>query len=134
MRRFAPFFLLLLLALAGTATLQAQVDLTGTWDLTWEGFRGETTTTFTFQQEGDTFTGTAQMQGRGGAPGGRGGVPREVEITDGKIQGNTITFSMAAGMGRRAMGFTFTGRVEGGTMEGTVTTPRNESPFTGVKK
>ena len=71
----------------------------------------------------------------GGRPGGGGGGgAREVEITDGKIDGNKITFSMAMGMGERSMTFTFTGTVTGDTMEGTMTTARGENPFTGKRK
>jgi hypothetical protein len=134
MRRIIPFSFLALLLLAGVQQVQAQVDLTGTWEISWENPRGTTTTTFTFTQEENAFTGVAQMAMMGRPGGGGGGETREVEITDGKIDGNNITFSMAMGMGERSMTFTFTGTVTGDTMEGTMSTARGENPFTGQRK
>jgi hypothetical protein len=135
MRRLAPFAILSLLLLAGACQLQAQaVDVTGTWEITWETQRGATTSTFTFAQDGMALVGTAQMTMGGRPGGGAGGGTREIEITDGKVEGNAITFSMAMGMGERSMSFTFSGTVSGDTMEGTMTTPRGENPFTGKRK
>jgi len=134
MRRFTSFAFFTLLCLAGATQLQGQVNVTGTWELSWETQRGATTSTFTFAQEGATFTGTAQMTMGGPPGGGGGGGTREVEITDGKVEGNTVTFSMPMRRGDQTMSFTFTGTVTGDTMEGTMTTPRGETPFKGVKK
>ena len=134
MRRLIPSAFLALLLSAGVQQLQAQVDLTGTWEISWETQRGATTTTFTFAQEENAFTGMAQMMMGGRPGGGGGGGTREVEITDGKIDGNNVTFNMAMGMGERSMTFTFTGTVTGDTMEGTMTTARGENPFTGKRK
>jgi hypothetical protein len=135
MRRLIPSTFLALLLLAGAQEIQAQVDITGTWEISWETQRGATTSTFTFAQEGNAFTGVAQMAMRGPPGGGGGGAgTREIEITDGKVEGNTVTFSMAMGMGERSMSFTFTGTVTGDTMEGTMTTARGENPFTGKRK
>jgi len=136
MRRLFPATFLALLALAAAQEAQSQEgDLTGTWEISWETQRGATTSTFTFTQTENAFTGVAQMM-MGGRPGGGGGGggTREVEITDGKIDGNNITFSMAMGMGERSMTFTFTGTVTGDTMEGTMSTARGENPFTGTRK
>jgi len=137
MRRLLSFAFLGLLLFASAREAQAQANLTGTWEISWETQRGATTSTFTFVQDGNAFTGTAEMAMRGGPPGsggGGGGETREVEITDGKIDGKTITFSMAMGMGERSMSFTFTGTVTGDAMEGKMTTPRGENPFTGKRK
>ena len=135
MRRFAPLAFLAFLFLTGVQQLRAQdVDVTGTWEISWETPRGTTTTTFLFEQDGTALTGTAQMAMRGRPGGGGGEGTREVEITDGKVEGNTITFSMAMGMGERSMAFTFKGTVTGDTMEGTMTTARGENPFTGKRK
>ena len=110
----------------------AYAGVTGSWEISWETQRGATTSTFTFTQEDLAFTGMAEMA-MGGRGGGGGGT-REVEITDGKVDGNTITFSLAMGMGERSMSFTFSGTVDGDTMEGTMTTMRGENPFTGKRK
>ena len=138
MRRLIPSAFLALLFLAGANQLQAQVDLTGTWEISSENQRGARTTTFTFVQDGNTFTGTAQMAA-GGPRGGGGGAgtasgTREIQITDGKIEGNTFTFTMTMGMGERSMSMTYSGTIDGNAMQGTITNPRGENPFTGVKK
>mgnify|MGYP001813065601 CR=1 FL=1 len=133
MRRLIPFFLLTLLLSVGAQEAHAQVDITGTWELSWETQRGATTSTVNFVQDGDTYTGTAQLA-MGGRGGGAGGGTREIEITDGKVDGDQITFSMAMGRGERSFTFTFAGTVDGDAMEGTMTTMRGENPFTGKKK
>lgn len=68
MVRVFPLAFLAILFLAGARHAQAQVDITGTWEISRESPGGTTTTTFTFQPEGGTFTGTARMRmmGRGG--------------------------------------------------------------------
>jgi hypothetical protein len=100
MRRIAPLAFFSLLLVVGARQIRAQdVDVTGTWELSWENPRGTTTTTFLFAQDGTALTGRAQMA-----------------------------------MGGRSMTFTFQGTVTGDTMEGTMTTPRGENPFTGKRK
>lgn len=133
MRRLIPFAFLALLLLAGTQEAQAQADVTGTWEISWETQRGPATSTVVFAQEGLAFTGTAQMA-MGGRGGGAEGGTREIEISDGKIEGSEITFSLAMARGERSMSFTFVGTVDGDTMEGTMSSPRGENPFTGKKK
>lgn len=132
MRRFACLLAFILTFAAGAGQLRAQTDVTGTWELSWEGMRGATSTTFVFHQDGSALTGTAQRAVR--RPGAGEGEVRETEITDGKVEGHRITFTMAMGMGERAMTFTFSGTVDGDTMEGTMATPRGETPFTGIRK
>jgi hypothetical protein len=133
MRRLIPFFFPALLLAVGVQNAQAQVDVTGTWEISWETPRGATTSTFTFEQEEDTFTGTAQMA-MGGRGAGAGGGTREIEITEGKVDGDRITFNMATSRGERSFTFTFAGTVDGDAMEGTMTTLRGENPFTGKRK
>jgi hypothetical protein len=140
MRRSMPLALaaLTLLLLALPARAQVQVDVTGTWEITTVTQRGERTQTFTFQQDGATLTGTTElaMMGRAGGA-GAGGAPREIEISDGKVEGSTITFSLVMGMGERSMTQTFTATVSGDTMEGTMTGGMRQAdpiPFTGKKK
>lgn len=134
MPRFIPFAVLAFHFALGVAGASAQVDVTGTWEVSWETQRGATTSTFTFVQEGTVLTGTALMAARGGPGGGGGGEAREVEITDGKVEGNNLSFTLAMGMGERSMTLSFAGAVEGDEMEGTLTTPRGEIPFTGKRK
>ena len=136
MRRLLPFAIMGLFLSTSAREAQAQANIDGTWEISWETQRGATTSTFTFVQDGDAFTGTAEMmmRGRPGGGGGEAGEVREIEITDGKVDGDLISFSMAMGMGERSMSFTFTGTVTGDAMEGTMVTPRGETPFKGVRK
>lgn len=134
MRRMIPSAIMSILLLAAFIPAKAQVDITGTWEITWEGMRGTTTSVFTFQQDGDTFTGTAQIETMGRAGGRGAGQVREMEISDGKVQGDRITFTVTIGMGPRALTPVYTATVSGDSMEGTMKTARRESPFTGIRK
>jgi len=109
------------LALAIPASAQ-DVNVAGTWELTWETPRGSQTVTFVFAQDGMNVTGTAQMR------------MGEVAIKNGMLDGEQFTFSLEFGMGQRTMAQTFAATVKGDTMEGKVTTPRGENPFTGARK
>jgi hypothetical protein len=113
--------------------LQAQ-DVTGTWEITSETQRGSRSFDVTFVQNGAEVEGTAILQMRGPPGGGGGGSPQEVPITDGAMDGDQLTFTLSMGMGDRTFSQTFTATVSGDTMEGTITTPRGENPFTGTKK
>jgi hypothetical protein len=132
----------LFMLLVGTA--QAQ-NVTGAWTLTYsqtgrDGQAMERTMDITLLQDGTVVTGTvtlAAMGGRGGGGGGGGGAPREIEIQDGTMEGNVLTFSLTMGMGERSMTQSFTATVTGNTMEGTMTGGMRQTgdvPFTGVKK
>jgi len=137
MRRFIPFVFLAILFLAGANQAQAQVDVTGSWEISYEAQRGARTMDITFQQDGTTLTGIAvmQMRGRpGGGGGGGAGTTREVEISNGIVEGDQISFTITLGMGQRSMGLTFTGTVSGDTMEGTMAGMQGEVPFAGKKK
>jgi hypothetical protein len=99
--------------------VQAQhVDVTGKWETTRETPRGTMTTTFTFNQDGGTLTGTVGSQ--------RG----DSEITNGSIEGNKITFTLVMTMGDRTMEMVYSGTVEGDAITGTMQTPRGEQPWT----
>lgn len=124
MRRSIPLGLAALTLLLLALPVQAQVDVTGTWEITTVTQRGERTMTFNFKQDGATLTGHTEFapMGRPGGAGGAGGAPREIAISNGKVEGNTVSFSLVMGMGERSMTQTFTGTMlEDGTMEGTMT-------------
>jgi hypothetical protein len=132
MRRLVPLGLLTLFLILA-APLQAQ-DATGTWELSYETQRGARTLTVTLVQEETTVTGTATLQMMGPPGGGGGGGTREVEISDGKMEGDQLSFTLNMGMGERTFSQSFVATVTGDTMEGTMTTPRGENPFTGTRK
>jgi hypothetical protein len=64
----------------------AAADITGKWTATQEGRDGTPrVTTFTFKQAGTAVTGTVAAPGRGGET-------MESPITEGKVEGETVTF------------------------------------------
>ena len=132
-RVFGTLGLSALLALPAAA----QVDVTGKWEMTFETPRGAVTQVLVLEQSGTTVTGTAEVTGRDGPPGGGGGrftgAPRALTIESGAIDGATLTFTIVRGMGQRAMTTEYRGTVDGDTISGTMTTPRGERPFTAVR-
>ena len=142
MRRFVPLGLMAMLFMFMGAPLQAQ-DVTGDWTLTYsqmgrDGQSMERTMEITFQQDGADVTGTTMMQMRGRGGGGDPPAPQEVAISDGKMEGDKLTFLISRGTAERTMTLTFNGTVSGGTMEGTMTMSGMRAsdpvPFKGVKK
>ena len=111
-----------LFALMITVPIQAQdVDITGKWESTRETQQGTMTTTFTFEQDGGKLTGTLGSQ--------RG----DMEISDGTIKGNKISFKIVMTRGDRTFEMTYSGTVEGDTITGTMQTPRGEQPWTATR-
>lgn len=116
----------------------AQVNITGKWEMKFETPRGEVTQVLTLQQDGNTFTGTAQMTPPagarpGGGGGGMGGGPPSFDIEDGAIDGDTVTFSIVRSFGERSFTAEYTGTVDGDTITGTMKTMRGESPWSAVR-
>jgi hypothetical protein len=89
-------FLLLALAAAYAA------DVTGKWVAEMPGRNGTTQTTFTFKVDGAKLTGT--MQGAQGDP---------VELTEGKVDGDNISFVTVRNMGGNEFKITWKGTVSG---------------------
>jgi len=143
MRRFVPLGLMATLFMFLGTPLQGQ-DVTGTWTLTYSqmgrqgGQAREVSMDFTFQQDGSVVTGTTMMAMGGRRGGGEAPAPQEVAISDGKMEGDKLTFAINRGMGERVMTMTFTGTVSGSTMEGSMATSGMRAsdpiPFKGVKK
>jgi hypothetical protein len=80
----------------------AAADVTGKWVAQVPGREGQTReTTFEFKADGDKLTGT--MSGRG----------EPAPIADGKISGDTISFTVTREFGGNTMKWTFTGTVAG---------------------
>ncbi|MGD2122103.1 MAG: hypothetical protein PVJ76_10185 [Gemmatimonadota bacterium] len=147
MRRIAPLGFLAVLLLFLTPSLQAQ-DVTGDWVLTYTtagrgGEAMERSMEFTFTQDGSTVTGTTVFARMGRPPGGGAGRnvpdPEPIEINNGKMEGDKLTFVVSRSMGQQEITMTFMATVSGNTMEGTLTTAGGrqgggEVPFTGAKK
>ena len=78
-------------------------DVSGKWTAEVPGRGGNTMTqTFTLKADGGTLTGTVS--------GGRGG---DVSITNGKVDGDTISFDVTREMQGNSMTMHYTGKVSG---------------------
>jgi hypothetical protein len=91
---------LVLALVALCAVVAFAADVTGKWVATQERNGQTMTTTFNFKAEGSTLTGTVS--------GGRGG---DVQISEGKIDGDNISFAVVRTMGDREMKTTYKGVV-----------------------
>ena len=92
--------LFVLLALSAVCALAA--DITGNWKATAEGPNGAMERTFVFKQQGTALTGetVSSMLGKS-------------EIKDGKVEGDTVTFTISADFGGNAMTIKYTGKING---------------------
>jgi hypothetical protein len=87
---------------------EQEINVTGDWEMTMKGPRGERTRDIKFVQEGEKLTVTM--------PGFRG-----EEITaEGTVKGNKIEWSITRNTPRGEFTVSYTGTVEGDTMEGEV--------------
>jgi hypothetical protein len=92
--------LFVLFALSALSALAA--DITGNWKATAEGPNGAMERTFAFKQQGTTLTGetVSTMVGKS-------------VIKDGKVEGDTVTFTITADFGGNAMTIKYTGKITG---------------------
>jgi len=100
---------LLLLACAAMALSSVTAfaaDIDGKWTAEMQGRNGPQTQTFTFKADGSSLTGTVA--------GARGG---EVAISDGKIDGDTISFTVTREFNGNSMKMNYTGKVSGDTIQ-----------------
>ena len=87
-------------------TFAAQAaDVTGKWTAQLPGRQGAQTTTFMFNVSGDTLTGTVENP-RGTNP-----------ISEGKIDGDTISFVETLSFNGNEVKVTYTGKVSGDTIQ-----------------
>ena len=112
------FMLFALLALASVVVLGA--DVSGKW--TAEGRGG--TQTYALKQSGSTLTGTVDA-GRGGP----------VEISNGKVDGDNVTFEVTRDMGDKGKFTTkYTLTVSGNTLKGSADNGRGPRDVTLTKQ
>ena len=92
----------LLATFAFTALAAFAADITGNWKASAEGPNGPMERTFTFKQEGTKLTGetTSSMLGKS-------------TITDGKVEGDTVTFSITADFNGQSMKIAYSGKISG---------------------
>jgi hypothetical protein len=101
-------------------------DISGKWTAETPGRNGGAprVTTFTFKVDGSKLTGSISRPGRGGDP-------MVSEITDGKVDGNNVTFSVKMQMGGQEMVSNYKGTVNGDTIELETTRPGQDgTPMT----
>jgi hypothetical protein len=95
--------ILVLTLVAAFASLAVAADITGKWVAQVPGREGQTReVTYTFKQDGDKLTGS--MTGRQGA---------EIPISDGKVSGDTISFTVTMTFGGNTVKQNYTGTIAG---------------------
>ena len=100
-------------------------DVTGKWvyDQPGRGGGNPTQVTLNLKASGSTLTGSVVRPGRGGDP-------MESQITDGKIDGNNISFKITMQMGGNSMTSEYSGTVAGDEIKLKVTRPgRDGAPM-----
>jgi hypothetical protein len=104
--------LLTVLAICACAALAA--DISGNWKATAEGPNGSMERTFTFKVDGNKVTGetTSSMLGKS-------------TITDGKVEGDTVTFSIKATFGDNEMKIDYKGKISGDEIKFTSSSAAN---------
>lgn len=77
-------------------------DISGNWKATAEGPNGALERTFTFKQEGAKVTGETNSSFTG-----------KSAITDGKVEGDTVTFTVSAKFGDQDVKLSYKGKIAG---------------------
>ena len=92
----------LLTAFAVFAITALAADISGNWKATAEGPNGAMERTFTFKVDGNKVTGesTSSMMGKS-------------EITEGKIEGDTVTFVLTGKFGDQEVKLNYKGKISG---------------------
>ena len=109
------FVTTILLALAFAASA---ADIDGKWVYEQAGRQGgnPVKVTLSLKAEGGKLTGNVSRPGRDGNN-------MESPITDGKIEGNSVSFKTTMQMGGNAMTSEYVGKLEGGDLKLTITRP-----------
>ena len=113
-----------LLTLGATASSQAadkKADPTGTWTWTTPGRDGAEgrKSTLTLKAEGEKVTGKLASPGR------QGGEAREIEIKNGKLKGDEVSFEVTREFGGNSFTAKYSGKIAGDTIKGKVQTERD---------
>jgi hypothetical protein len=84
----------------------SQANISGAWQLSWQGRGGSQQATIQMQQDGSKLNGTFQG-------------PRGSSSLTGSVDGNNVSFSVQM-QGRRSVTLAFTGTIDGDKMSGTL--------------
>lgn len=106
----------------GAASQAQAADATGTWSWSRPGRNGGEAqkTTLTLKAAGEKLTGAVTSPGR------QGGEPVKTEISEGKVTGDAIAFSVTREMGGNKMTTKYSGKVSADTIKGTVERPARD--------
>ena len=93
-----------------------KVDPSGTYIWTQAGRNGgpDRTNTLVLKLEGDKLTGKLTSPGRGGA------APTPTDITEGKVTGSDVSFSVVRDMGGNSMTIKYSGKFANGAIKGKI--------------
>jgi hypothetical protein len=97
---------LLLALLAVFAITASAADINGNWKGTAEGPQGAIQRTFTFHQDGSKLTGETNSEFTG-----------KSAISDGKVDGDNIEFSITANIQGNEIHLTYKGKISGDTIK-----------------
>jgi hypothetical protein len=91
-------------------------DISGQWKGEWVDYQARVTTqnTFTFKQDGTNLSGT--ISGEAG----------ELQIRDGKVSGDNVSFAVVQRIGKREATMNYAGRISGNEIRFKVTFPGAE--------
>jgi len=105
--------------LFGLAALALAADITGKWTAEFTTPSGQTrTTVFNFKVDGETLTGT--VSGRSG----------DSPISDGKVSGEQVSFTVVRNFGGNEVKFSYKGKVVGEEIQFEVSMETPEGPRT----
>lgn len=107
----------LAMGLLACALIGFAADVAGKWTAEMQTQRGPQTQTFEFKVDSGKLTGTVT--------GGRGG---PAEISEGKIEGDTVTFKVNRTMGDRSFVALYKGTVSGDELKLTMTIEGMDAP------
>ncbi len=101
-----------------------KVDPTGTYIWTQAGRNGgpDRTNTLVLKVEGDKLTGSVTAPGRGGA------AATPSAISDGKVTGSDVSFSVVRDVNGNSMTIKYSGTVADGSIKGKIEMDRNGTP------
>lgn len=110
---------------AQDSTKVAPAKIAGSWDLSFTSPQGAATWRANFEQSVDTLWGTVATGDFG-----------NLNVTDGWVAGNDVSFSVALNFSGQSIALNFTGAVKGDTINGQIDVPGVGVPpfaFTGIK-
>ena len=102
---------------------EADAGLAGTWILTAEGRRGPAESKLVIRRTDDGYVGTTQREGRDAR-----------ELRNIQTDGESFSFETTVKAIGMSIDLTYTGTLSGDSMSGVIDTPRDERPFTAVRR